>query len=132
MSIAEAAGLRAVADELGISETELASLRQAKLSDTTAFYLGLRCALCSEFDDGKPFHLPARKLASHSFLPGRRDRKLYMRLTNELVRLGLIERVEVAGFAADGRRVGALFMFTPRPTTRSGNIVFLAAHRRRV
>jgi hypothetical protein len=131
MSIAKAAAMRSAADKLGISERELVSLRRAQLSDATAFYVELRSALRPEFDDGKPFHLPARKLASREFLPGRRDRKIYMRLTAELTRLGLIERVKIAGFATDGRRAGALFMFTARPTSRPDNIVFLAAYRRR-
>src|SRR5262249_36146013 len=106
MSVARAAAMRTAADEVGISEAELVLLRQAKLSDATAFYVELRRALRAEFDDGKPFMLPATKLARENFLPERRDRKLYLRLTHELVRLGLIERVKAAGFAADGRRVG--------------------------
>jgi hypothetical protein len=121
--------MRTAADEVGISEAELVLLRQAKLSDATAFYVELRRALRAEFDDGKPFMLPATKLARENFLPERRDRKLYLRLTHELVRLGLIERVKAAGFAADGGRVGALFMFTARTTARSDNVVFLASRR---
>ena len=122
--------MRSDADELGISESEFASLRQATLSDATAFYIELRRALGPEFNDGKPFQLPARKLASQKFLPGRRDRKIYMRLTDELIRLGLLERVRPTGFAADGRRAPALFMFTARTTARSDNVVFLTSRRR--
>ena len=39
-------------------------------------------------------------------LPANPDRKIYMRLTAELTRLGLIERVKVAGFAAHGASCG--------------------------
>jgi hypothetical protein len=131
MSVAKVADLRAHGDALEISPTEWVTFRRARHSDALAFYIELRRALRPEYERAKPFHLPARKLAGDRFLPGRRDRKLYMNLTRELVRLGLIECVKGAGFAADGRRVGALFMFTSRRTEWADNIVFLAASRTR-
>jgi hypothetical protein len=131
MSVAEVADLRAHGDALEVSPMEWVTFRRARHSGALAFYIELRRALRPEYEHGRPFHLQARKLAHAKFLPGRRDRKLYMRLVAELARLGLIECVKPAGFAADGRRVGALFMFASRRIERTDNIVFLAARRAR-
>jgi len=131
MSAAKVAVMRTAADELGISESEWRSFRLAKHPDALPFYVELRRTLDFEYEEGKPFYLPANDLAAKEFLSGRRDRKLYMKLTNEIVRLGLIERVKDAGFTADGRRAPAQFMFTSRSIPRSDNLVFLAAHRRK-
>ena len=130
MSIAKIAALRTAADELGISDAEWRSFRLAQHPDALAFYVELRRSLRLEYEEGKPFYLPANDLAAKEFLPSRCDRKLYMKLTNEVVRLGLIERVKVAEFTADGRRVPAQFMFSSHSIPRSDNLVFLAAHRR--
>ena len=130
MSIAKIAALRTAADGLGISETEWRLFRLAKCPDALPFYIELRRALRLEYEEGRPFYLPANDLAAKELLTGRCDRKLYIKLTNEVVRLGLIERVKVAGFTADGRRVPAQFMFSSHSIPRSDNLVFLAAHRR--
>jgi hypothetical protein len=126
---ARVAALRTTADELGISELEWRSFRSAQHSDALAFYVELRLALRDEYENGKPFYLPANQLAAQELLPGRHDRKHYLRLICELVRLNLIERVKVAGFTADGRREPAQFMFTSKAARRADNLVFLAAHR---
>lgn len=135
MNIAEVAALRERAGVLEISQAEWQAFDRARLSDALAFYLQLRSALRQEWTEQRPFSLPATKLAAEEFLPQRRDRKLYLRLTKELIRLGLIERVMVAGFS-NGRRTAALFMFKacrlPTTTIRSqSKILFLDHHRRR-
>lgn len=130
MSTANIAALRTAADELGISDSEWRVFRLANHADALAFYIELRRVHRLEYEEGRPFYLPANDLAAKELLAGRCDRKLYMKLTNEVVRLGLIERVKVAGFTADGRRVPAQFMFSSHSIPRSDNLVFLAAHRR--
>jgi hypothetical protein len=116
MSVIELCGLRSSAEAIGISGAEWATLRRAGHPDTLRFYLELRRALVHEYTDRQPFHLPARQLAAQAFIPHRRDRKLYLRLTAELLGLGLITRVRKAGFSPEGRRKPAAFMFTrPAP-----------------
>jgi hypothetical protein len=135
MSAVKVALLRERGRRLEISKAEWQAFDNAKLADALAFYLQLRGALRSEYAEARPFNLPATKLAAEEFLPGHRDRKLYLRLTSELARLDLIERVKAAGFAADGQRVAAAFMFkscrSPTRTTSGSKIVFLDHHRNR-
>jgi hypothetical protein len=129
MSIRKTAALRACADELGISEAEWQTCRAAKPPEALAFYVELRRALRAEYEGGVPFYLPANDLALRQFLPGRRDRKFYMKLIGELLKLTLLERVKAAGFGTDGRREPARFMFTTRSAQDAGNVVFLSTRR---
>lgn len=130
MSTAKIADLRTAADELGISDNEWRLFRLAHYPDALAFYVELRRSLRLEYEERRPFCLPAKDLAAKEFLAGRTDRKLYMKLTDEVMRLGLIERVKAAGFTDDGLRAPAQFMFTSHSIPHSDNLVFLAAHRR--
>ena len=86
MSVTRIALIRERADELGISQLEWASFGHAKHSDAPAFYVELRRALAPEYEQRTVFKLPANELAAQQFLPGRRDRKHYLRLTDELIR----------------------------------------------
>lgn len=122
------ATLRALADDAGVTDGEWANFRMACHPEARAFYVSLRKALSLEFAQGRPFYLPSREMAERQFITGRRDRKFYLQMTNELKRLGLIERVKGASFAEDGSRSPALWMFTNR-IKRPDNLVFLAAHR---
>jgi hypothetical protein len=131
MSVTRIALIRERADELGISQLEWASFSHAKHSDAPAFYVELRRALAQEYEQRTVFKLPANELAAQQFLPGRRNRKHYLRLTDELIRLGLIARVKKSGFAADGRRTAALFMFKTLGADTVSSVVFLADHLRR-
>jgi hypothetical protein len=130
MSIAQAAQIRAKAAALEISAAQWKAFDAARLSHALSFYVELRSALRREYEDGGLFHLPANELAAQEFLPGHHDRKLYLRLTRELVRLGLVERVRPAGFAAGGRRAAAAFRFRMTTTAAGSNVVVLAQHRR--
>jgi hypothetical protein len=129
MSVTKVAEMRAIADEFSITPGQWEAFRDARHSAAIAFYVELRRALVDEYRTGAPFTLPAKDLAAQQFLPGRRDRKLYMKLRDELVRLGLIVRVAHAGFTADGRRSAGLFMFLPGQGHKSSNVVFLASRR---
>jgi hypothetical protein len=130
MSVIELGYLHTSARTIGISDAEWAVFRNAKHSDALAFYLALRRSLTIEYETRRPFHLPARHLAAQAFLPQRRDRKLYMRLRDELIRLGLIECVRKAGFSAQGRRTAAAFMFTTALHSPSDTVVFLTSYRK--
>jgi hypothetical protein len=134
MSTTKVAHLRERAGVLEITKAEWQAFEDASRSDALAFYLQLRSALRLEHVEAKPFSLPATELAAEEFLPGRRDRKLYLLLTKELIRLGLIERVKPAGFAVDGRRVPAVFMFKSRrsssTTGSQSKVIFLDHHRK--
>jgi hypothetical protein len=130
MSVVEFGRFRSSAQAVGISEAEWAVLRRAGHPDVLCFYLELRRSLALEYAERRPFHLPARWLAEQGFLPHRRDRKLYMRLTAELLDVGLIERVKKAGFSADGHRLPATFMFTGRAAGPADGVVFLAHYRK--
>lgn len=129
MGTAKVAYLRQRGDALQITRSEWQAFEDAKLADALTFYIQLRAALTLQYVDCIPFSLPATKLAEDEFLPGRRDRKLYLRLTMELMRLGVIEKVRPAGFAPGGRRAAALFMFTKRHASGAqaavGKIIFL-------
>lgn len=124
MSVTKVAALRT------IWQAEWLAFRPAGHPHALSFYLTLRRSREGEYEKGRPFYLPANQMAAQGLLEGHRDRKLYLRLTSELVRIGLIERVKEAAFTHDGRRKPAQFMFTSRPTQRSDNLVFLAARRR--
>jgi hypothetical protein len=130
MSIAEVAAMRSVADAFGITPDEWSAFKHAKRDAALAFYVELRGRLEDEYRLGLPFTLPAKELAAREFLLGRRDRKLYMRLRDELIRLGLIVRVAHPGFTAEGRRRAGLFLFNSSMTRETSNVVFLDAVRR--
>ena len=130
MSVVELGRLRSSAEAIGISETEWVALRRARHPDALGFYLELRRALAVEYSERCLFHLPASQLAEQGFLPHRRDRKLYMRLIAELLRLGLVERVKKARFSAEGRRIAATFTFTRPAASPTNGVVFLAHYRR--
>ena len=125
MSIVELARTRASAQAIGIAGKEWTILRQARWADTLVFYLELRRTFPAEYDTGTCFHLPARELAAAAFLSGHKDRKLYLRLTQELIRIGLLERVKKAGFTAQRRRTPAAFVFKRLDRTGS-TVVFLS------
>ena len=129
MSVAELSHMRSSAQAIGISEREWATLRQARLADTLRFFVELRRALFSEYESGTAFHLPSRELAAQAFLPGRTDHKLYLRLTQELIRLGLVVRIKPAGFSAEGRRTPASFLFTAGGDSKQRTVVFLTQYR---
>jgi hypothetical protein len=126
MNVIEFGRLQSSAKSIGISHAEWAALRLAAHPETLRFYLELRRSLASEYADRRPFQLPARQLAEGVFLPNRRDRKLYMRLTAELVKIGLIERAQKPGFSVEGRRTPATFMFSWPQARPGGAVVFLA------
>ena len=51
-------------------------------------------------------------------------------MTHELIRLGLIVRVKPAGFAADGRRVAAAYMFQLEHACADSKVVVLDQRRK--
>jgi hypothetical protein len=123
MSVVELGGACASAQAIGLTGKEWALLRHARWADTLGFYLELRRTFPAEYDTGSCFHLPARELAAAAFLPGHKDRKLYLRLTQELIRIGLLERVKRAGFQADRRRAPAAFLFKRESVSSTPNTV---------
>lgn len=125
MSVVELGRARASAEAVGITDKEWTVLRQARWAHALVFYVELRRTFAAEHDTRRCFHLPAHELATMPFLPGHRDRKLYLRLTQELVRLGLLERVTKAGFCADGNRTAAAYTFI-KPDRRSSTVVFFS------
>ena len=71
--------MRDQAGVLAVCQREWKAFDAAKLADGLAFYLKLRSALPAEYAEQKLFSLPATTLAAEEFLPGHRDRKLYLR-----------------------------------------------------
>ena len=130
MNVIELGRLRSSTGAVGISDADWAALRRTGHPDALRFYLELRRTLAFEYADRRPFHLPARQLAEQGFLPHRRDRKLYLRLTAELLNLGVIERVKKAGFSTEGFRMPATYMFTSPAAGAADGVVFLAHYRR--
>ena len=128
MSVHAAAALRASADQSGVSDFEWALLAHARCADTRVFYIEMRRSLDDEYRTGALFTLPANDLATAEFLPGRKDRKLYMKMTRELVELGLVVVTKNVGYTADGRRHARWFMF--RREKMPNNVVFLSDHKR--
>ena len=99
--------------DIGIDLTvaEWGALRRARHSDIRVFYVELRRALVPEYRTRLPFTLPCRELAERTFLPGRRDRKLYARLWDEMIRVGLIHAVAPSTLNGQGKRAPAIFVF---------------------
>jgi hypothetical protein len=127
MSVAEIARVRSSAEAAGITADEWSTFKDARHSAALAFYITLRQSLANEYRSGKFFELSPHALAGAAFLPGRRDRKIYMRLRDELLRLGLLERVRAAGFYSGVRMLPALYRFSPGAPKQSGNVVSLLA-----
>ena len=128
MSVHAAAALRSSAEESGVTDFEWATLAKARCSDTRVFYIEMRRSLDEQYQAGVPFTLPANDLAAAEFLPGRKDRKLYLKMTRELVDLGLVVVMKNSGYTADGRRHARWYMFKREKTPN--NVVFLSDHRR--
>ena len=117
MTVAEVARLRVFAADLGVEAEQLARLNKARHPAALAFYLELRRSLAAEYVERRPFSLPATILARRKFMPGRRDRKWYLRMTGELLGLGLIVRIEPA---ANGRPAQYIFMRRRRNSSSKG------------
>jgi hypothetical protein len=120
------------ANMLRISDAEWQAFERATMADALAFYVRLRSLYGAS--GMAPFCLPANELAASQLLPGRRDRKLYLRLTQELIQLGLIRRIRPAGFTSDHgryRKLPAAFVFAmlPEPPSSATNVVSLDPHR---
>jgi hypothetical protein len=114
MTVARAAEIFAKADALGLDVSQRHVFRSAQHDKAFAFYLALRSALADEFVSGRPFFLPAVDLANEGFLRGHHDRKLYMKLTHELMRLGVVMKIAPSQFTCDGKRIPARYIFAKR------------------
>jgi hypothetical protein len=112
MSVIDASDLRAYGREVGICRTEELLFLATRKAKTLAFYTRLRHAMRGEYDDDEPFYMCADDLAQERLLPGHDDRKLYLRLIAELLRLGVIIKIANEGFDYDRRRVPATYKFT--------------------
>jgi hypothetical protein len=95
-----------------LTEEERAVFRFSIQSKALAFYEELRRELDEEYTEGQMFSLPAKLMAKRELLAGHRNEKLYLRLTTELIRLGLIVKVLPAGFRSDKSRRPALYVFS--------------------
>ena len=127
MTVAQIAHLRILAADLGIDADQSARLIKARHPAAFAFYVELRRSLAAEYAENRPFYLPATILAGQKFMPGRQDRKWYLRVTRELLELGLILRIERAA-----RRRPAKYVFVKRHlNSASNNVISLAAHKLR-
>jgi hypothetical protein len=115
-----------------ITEAERKLFRFVDHPEALNFYIALRSALALEHAAGAAFYLPADVLAQRQFFPGRIDRKFYLKMTRELIRLALIERVKPSHFDENGKRRPAVYMFADRPQARADNVVYLTPCRTRL
>jgi hypothetical protein len=128
MTIAEIAQLRSLAADFSIEADQSARLIKARHRGAFAFYVELRRSFTDEYPENRPFSLPATILARQSFVPGRRDRKWYLRMTKELLRLDLILRIERAA----NRRPAKYVFVKHRVNEESNNVISFTAHRLRI